>query len=962
MLALLALPAVLGQGDGLGCAKDENGVVGVACKDYCECGHRACTVAPAKKLELATAGKSAATDRCYVHDPVKEAESDCGQDVRCCIPADECAPTCTLNQQNAITWLLKEIANVTTEECAAHFLGQVRGMTQNENDLCDCIHSSLDEIEQHGRPAVFTAAVDAIHDSQCRMTAGDDKTFHDITTKCMRTSVVGQPRLFVDDESIKFYLPPGEMVDLVTWESPSGQPVSLRGSIFQKEGSLTGSRDGNVQWFRRFELALANYTALSITSFHRMMPELAEPPPEDNKADRRAKRLADADEQKAADAESTPSSEAAWSHSEVKLESKHMPAAEMDAEAETREEAKAARRAARAAAADMEAAEEENADKFWRTSARAERHAEATAGVVTKEQEQADKFWRTSARAARVAAKEREEEKVGKFWSTSARAARAHERRMLEPSPSPEASASAAEEATEQAGVLARSATPTEVAAEQAVRERDEALARADKDRVAAEKARAEAEAAKLEEAAAIKERDAAVARADRERKDADEARAAAEKAKLKEEERRLKDEEKQRKYEEEKRRALQAGELPADDDTVTEQADVTVQSPPEAAEDQAAVPVMHHAGRWKLATRAPGGYGWIAASQEAPQEPASPPESAKVLRDTLKVQPAAEPDPSPTPSDGTAEDDQQAAETWAAFEELSAPGRTALSQKAAGAPTGDHSAVHAGISVAQAAAITEIPERVMHAAEAKLDELVVNKLEEMLASKVGLKLDEMLDSRLDELLGRQPTVQYRAARARASSSLLALQPTEKGDTDIGTFSPAKYLSLVSSEALRDPEFTAEHKRRQNFVGIRLDGKHIFPQPARDGTAPRTKTVYTSERAKELGLKVTAVETRENKIGDDMSIRLDVETTKMKFRIWSSKAQNFRDPELQAKYAHLNLNLLGPFPSHVGGFFAELRGRVPMSRRSKSFLRKADREGTSQKKIYLEAARDKRRA
>ena len=134
------------------------------------------------------------------------------------------------------------------------------------------------------------------------------------------------------------------------------------------------------------------------------------------------------------------------------------------------------------------------------------------------------------------------------------------------------------------------------------------------------------AEAAKLEEAAAIKERDAAVARADRERKDADEARAAAEKAKLKEEERRLKDEEKQRKYEEEKRRALQAGKLPADDDTVTEQPDVT------AAEDQAVVPVMHHAGRWKLATRAPGGYGWIAASQEAPQEPASPPESAKVL------------------------------------------------------------------------------------------------------------------------------------------------------------------------------------------------------------------------------------------------------------------------------------------------------------------------------------------
>ena len=78
-----------------------------------------------------------------------------------------------------------------------------------------------------------------------------------------------------------------------------------------------------------------------------------------------------------------------------------------------------------------------------------------------------------------------------------------------------------------------------------------------------------------------------------------------------------------------------------------------------------------------------------------------------------------------------------------------------------------------------------------------------------------------------------------------------------------------------------------------------------------------------------------------------MSVRVDVETNKFNFRIWSSKADIFHnDSKLQIKYAHLNLNLLGPFPTRVGGLFAELRGKVPMSKRSKSFLRREDRQRT----------------
>ena len=102
-------------------------------------------------------------------------------------------------------------------------------------------------------------------------------------------------------------------------------------------------------------------------------------------------------------------------------------------------------------------------------------------------------------------------------------------------------------------------------------------------------------------------------------------------------------------------------------------------------------------------------------------------------------------------------------------------------------------------------------------------------------------------------------------------------------------------------------------------------------------------TLY-SELAKEIGLKITAVQTKEHKIGGELAERVDVSTDKLKFRLWSSKAGKFTNPAMQVKYAHLNFDMLGPFPPHVRGFFAELRGKVPMSERSKTYLRKVDLE------------------
>merc|ERR1712159_352629 len=116
---------------------------------------------------------------------------------------------------------------------------------------------------------------------------------------------------------------------------------------------------------------------------------------------------------------------------------------------------------------------------------------------------------------------------------------------------------------------------------------------------------------------------------------------------------------------------------------------------------------------------------------------------------------------------------------------------------------------------------------------------------------------------------------------------------------------------MGNAEAQADPSFTEEHKTRKTFIGVKL----------------------------------TAVQTKEHKIGGELAEKVDVVTDKFKFRVWSSKAGKFFDPKLQVEYAHLNLNMLGPFPANVGGFFAELRGKAPMSKRTMSFLRKVDLPG-----------------
>ena len=276
---------------------------------------------------------------------------------------------------------------------------------------------------------------------------------------------------------------------------------------------------------------------------------------------------------------------------------------------------------------------------------------------------------------------------------------------------------------------------------------------------------------------------------------------------------------------------------------------------------------------------------------------------------------------------------------------------------------------VHEGILVARAAKAAQqadgtaaVPEKVLDAAASKLDDLLVTKLQEILASKVSLKLDAMLDSKLDAMLAGKPAPMTPAftPATKASTSLLALQPAsalepasqmsaakadaaERAAALKGLALTAKErVVLASKDASLAPAPQEPHKPRQTFVGVRLDGKHIFAQPAH-----ARRATYSSDWAKEIGLKVTAVETREHQIGDDMSVRVDVETNKFNFRIWSSKADIFHnDSKLQIKYAHLNLNLLGPFPTRVGGLFAELRGKVPMSKRSKSFLRREDRQRT----------------
>merc|ERR1712100_414307 len=85
---------------------------------------------------------------------------------------------------------------------------------------------------------------------------------------------------------------------------------------------------------------------------------------------------------------------------------------------------------------------------------------------------------------------------------------------------------------------------------------------------------------------------------------------------------------------------------------------------------------------------------------------------------------------------------------------------------------------------------------------------------------------------------------------------------------------------------------------------------------------------YQSVWATELGLKLTAVQTKEHKIGGELAEKVDVVTDKFKFRVWSSKAGKFFDPKLQVEYAHLNLNMLGPFPQTSVAFSPSCAGRL----------------------------------
>ena len=882
MLALLALSPLLGLPDSkIGCAKDANGVVGVACDDFCECGHQKCAAAGKKLHE-----DEDTMDRCYVHDPVREAESDCTTDVRCCIPSDQCDPTCTLDQQNAITWLLKEIANVTNEQCAVHFLAQVRGMTQDDDALCECVHSSMNEIERNGSPKVYTAAVDAINEARCRMTVGDDNTFHDITTRCMRTSVIGQPKLFTSDEGIKFFLPPGEMVDLVTWDSPSGEPIALRGSVFQQEGSLMGSRWGNVQWFRRFELAIGNDTALSVTSFHRNTTK--------------------APEEVAAKEANNKSPNLAFESHESSAPLPRVNLSKYDATGQAH--AKHA----------PEGSERERILQEKRVLWKLTKERDAALAQVEIERQRAEK-------AVAEAAMERK--RSGKAERLSAATAAGAERFTENARRQTSKALSEAKEAKQQMAM--------------ALRERDAAISQAEKEHEEYEAARAEADAAELE--AGLK------------RLEETPLKAATTSAKW---------------SDVLQHTAVQAPEAEQAAEAELEMANIA------ARPQEAPVPVMHHAGRWKLATKGAGGYGWIAASQakEASLEGA-------LVRERAAAQVS---DAAPEATGGAVQVTHRAGRWMAASavqqEEAQPQGaqqpqgaRHARSKRATEEEEEEaqkvYEGVHEGILVARAAKAAQqadgtaaVPEKVLDAAASKLDDLLVTKLQEILASKVSLKLDAMLDSKLDAILAGKPAPMTPAftPATKASTSLLALQPAsalepasqmaaakadaaERAAALKGLALTAKErVVLASKDASLAPAPQEPHKPRQTFVGVRLDGKHIFAQPAH-----ARRATYSSDWAKEIGLKVTAVETREHQIGDDMSVRVDVETNKFNFRIWSSKADIFHnDSKLQIKYAHLNLNLLGPFPTRVGGLFAELRGKVPMSKRSKSFLRREDRQRT----------------
>jgi hypothetical protein len=320
------------------------------------------------------------------------------------------------------------------------------------------------------------------------------------------------------------------------------------------------------------------------------------------------------------------------------------------------------------------------------------------------------------------------------------------------------------------------------------------------------------------------------------------------------------------------------------------------------------------------------------AKARAGPEEPEPKPS------DELQVGPAY---PIPTPQERLAA--RQAAAAKAAGQKAAAPANNsaALGEKS-GPPTRPQKAAENAVALegaghpagAEAQGLNPLAEEAHNSSSRSLN--VANKIEalldaklEALASKMDSKLDALLESKLDAFVATRRS----PASAAKASNLLALQPATPAD-DADT--PISWLSLASSEALKDPAFTADHKKRKSYLGIRLDGKDIFTAP------PRRATEFSSERAREIGLKISAVETREHRIGGELAERVEIKTNKFNFRIWSSKAGKLSQKRMQVRYAHLNLNLVGAFPTHVAGFFAELHGNVAMSAKSKTYLRKVD--------------------
>ena len=263
---LLAAFAAVAHG---ACPMDPNGVAGASCREACECGSKPCS-ADVEGPDYS---------RCINHDGffdrLDEDDHDCADEIRCCVPLEECAPACSIPIQSQLLLVFDALTNYSSKECVNLFSNQVHGNAQDDHELCECIQQGLARVEADESIAKWTMLNEAITTADCRMQAGESLTLHEITQLCMSTSVVGDPFLVVGEEKIKFFLPPGEMVELVSWASPSGKPVSLRGSTFQQKGSKKGAWHKNVQWFRRFKLTLADETALEVTSLHKNEPPLS---------------------------------------------------------------------------------------------------------------------------------------------------------------------------------------------------------------------------------------------------------------------------------------------------------------------------------------------------------------------------------------------------------------------------------------------------------------------------------------------------------------------------------------------------------------------------------------------------------------------------------------------------------------------------------------------------------------